>query len=103
MFGTLVSTLFNATRQIAPSFIGKQLHSTSLKGITNGLCVSSVNATAGGTWALIPVRNKIRWHFPKARETIRIVRHGWNTRMSTPNGRRILMRRILKGRHVLSH
>ncbi|XP_046749519.1 39S ribosomal protein L34, mitochondrial [Diprion similis] len=103
MFGKLVSTLFNASRLIAPSLVAKQFHSASSRGITNGLCSSSVNAKPGGTWALIPVRNRIRWHFPKARETIRIVRHGWNTRMSTPGGRRILMRKILKGRHVLSH
>ncbi|XP_067633093.1 large ribosomal subunit protein bL34m [Eurosta solidaginis] len=46
---------------------------------------------------------KVRCHFPKPREVKRINVHGWDARMSTAEGRRVLMRRILKGRHVLSH
>ncbi|XP_053963757.1 39S ribosomal protein L34, mitochondrial [Anastrepha obliqua] len=49
------------------------------------------------------LKSKVRCHFPKPREVKRINVHGWETRMSTPEGRRVLMRRILKGRHVLSH
>ncbi|XP_012280612.1 39S ribosomal protein L34, mitochondrial [Orussus abietinus] len=49
------------------------------------------------------VRTIVRRHFPRPSETKRIKVHGWLKRMSTPNGRKILMRRILKGRHVLSH
>ncbi|KAF4522898.1 hypothetical protein B566_EDAN012056 [Ephemera danica] len=45
----------------------------------------------------------VRDHFPRPNERRRINRHGWNKRMATVAGRRILMRRILKGRHVLSH
>lgn len=48
-------------------------------------------------------RGKVRCHFPKPSEVKRIRRHGWHARMSTPAGRRIIMNRILKGRHVLSH
>lgn len=45
----------------------------------------------------------MRYHFPHPNERRRIKRHGWITRMLTPNGRKILMRRILKGKYVLSH
>uniref|UniRef100_T1H6D9 Large ribosomal subunit protein bL34m n=1 Tax=Megaselia scalaris TaxID=36166 RepID=T1H6D9_MEGSC len=44
------------------------------------------------------LKNKVRTHFPKPREIKRINVHGWETRMSTVEGRRTLMRRILKGR-----
>lgn len=58
---------------------------------------------AGGAWSLISTRTNIRDNFPRAREGKRIKVHGWWKRMSTASGRRVLMRRILKGRHVLSH
>ncbi|XP_055375641.1 39S ribosomal protein L34, mitochondrial [Condylostylus longicornis] len=54
-------------------------------------------------WYPYPVHDSRRCNFPRAKETKRIVTHGFEKRMSTPNGRAILMRRILKGRHVLSH
>ncbi|KAI4495930.1 hypothetical protein M0802_008145 [Mischocyttarus mexicanus] len=46
---------------------------------------------------------KPRYNFPKPSEYKRVIKLGWNARMSTPEGRRVLMRRILKGKHVLSH
>ncbi|CAH0718220.1 unnamed protein product, partial [Brenthis ino] len=49
------------------------------------------------------IRSKVRCYFPRPSEVKRVRRHGWKTRMSTPNGRRIIMRRLLKGCHVLSH
>lgn len=58
---------------------------------------------AGGAWSLLSTRTNIRNHFPRAREGKRVKVHGWWKRMSTAAGRRLLMRRILKGRHVLSH
>ncbi|XP_060823178.1 large ribosomal subunit protein bL34m [Bombus pascuorum] len=54
-------------------------------------------------WSLILSRTKIRHHFPRPNERRRIKRHGWDARMSTLSGRKILMRRILKGKYVLSH
>ncbi|XP_065167559.1 large ribosomal subunit protein bL34m [Atheta coriaria] len=49
------------------------------------------------------IRTVIRCHFPRPSERKRIKRHGYKKRMSTPEGRRILMRKILKGCFVLSH
>ncbi|XP_076364701.1 mitochondrial ribosomal protein L34 isoform X2 [Tachypleus tridentatus] len=49
------------------------------------------------------VRYNVRNHFPRPSEYRRVKRHGYKTRLSTAAGRRIIMRRILKGRHVLTH
>ncbi|XP_017838612.1 39S ribosomal protein L34, mitochondrial [Drosophila busckii] len=49
------------------------------------------------------LKTKVRCNFPKPREVKRINVHGWDTRMATPEGRRVLMRRILKGRYDVSH
>ncbi|XP_071449937.1 large ribosomal subunit protein bL34m [Hetaerina americana] len=54
-------------------------------------------------FGITSVRSNVRIHFPRPDERKRIQRHGWRKRMSTIAGRKILMRRILKGRHVLSH
>ncbi|XP_017770085.1 PREDICTED: uncharacterized protein LOC108557886 [Nicrophorus vespilloides] len=62
----------------------------------------SRDARPGGLFSL-SIRNVIRCHFPRPSERKRIKRHGWEKRMSTPEGRRVLMRRILKGKHVYSH
>ncbi|PSN58306.1 39S ribosomal protein L34 [Blattella germanica] len=56
-----------------------------------------------GFWNFTSIRTKIRCHFPRPCEDKRIKRHGFKKRMSTPAGRRIIMNRILKGRHVLTH
>ncbi|XP_014367446.1 39S ribosomal protein L34, mitochondrial [Papilio machaon] len=55
------------------------------------------------SFLLTAVRTKVRCYFPRPNEVRRVRRHGWNARISTPNGRRIIMRRLLKGRFVLSH
>uniref|UniRef100_A0A182N4T6 Large ribosomal subunit protein bL34m n=1 Tax=Anopheles dirus TaxID=7168 RepID=A0A182N4T6_9DIPT len=60
-------------------------------------------ASAGGAWGLLSARTVIRNQFPRARETKRVRVHGWWKRLATLGGRRVLMRKILKGRHVLSH
>ncbi|XP_031621172.1 39S ribosomal protein L34, mitochondrial [Contarinia nasturtii] len=64
---------------------------------------TSMQPTAGGAWSLISVRTNIRNHFPKPRENKRLMLHGFHQRMKTRGGRLIIMRRILKGKHVLSH
>lgn len=56
-----------------------------------------------GAWGHIFVRNKVRCYFPRPCELKRIKRHGYKARLSTAAGRRTIMRRMLKGRHVLSH
>ncbi|XP_011877901.1 PREDICTED: 39S ribosomal protein L34, mitochondrial [Vollenhovia emeryi] len=83
MFGKLISGVFQ-----------------SLPRATSEL---STATTVWSPWSLTFVRNRVRYHFPRPSETKRIKKHGWLTRLSTPNGRRILQRRILKGKHVLSH
>jgi len=65
----------------------------STSGLLNG-CLSPV---------LTQIRTNVRIFFPRPREYKRITHAGWKTRMSTPSGRRIIMRRILKNRHSLSH
>uniref|UniRef100_A0A4D5RBE1 Large ribosomal subunit protein bL34m n=1 Tax=Ixodes scapularis TaxID=6945 RepID=A0A4D5RBE1_IXOSC len=49
------------------------------------------------------VRGLMRHFFPRPSEHRRIHRHGLKKRLSTPGGKRVLFRRILKGRHVLAH
>ncbi|KAL1430949.1 hypothetical protein MTO96_014374 [Rhipicephalus appendiculatus] len=49
------------------------------------------------------VRNLMHRFFPRPSEHRRIARHGFKKRISTKSGRRVLFRRMLKGRHVLSH
>jgi large subunit ribosomal protein L34 len=49
------------------------------------------------------VRTKVRCYFPRPCEYKRIKRHGLKARLATAGGRRIIMRRILKGRHVITH
>lgn len=64
---------------------------------------NAAQPVVGGAWSLISVRTNIRNHFPRPREVKRIMVHGFYKRMSTRGGRLIIMRRILKGKHVLSH
>ncbi|XP_017763276.1 PREDICTED: 39S ribosomal protein L34, mitochondrial [Eufriesea mexicana] len=73
--------------------------------VSLGQTCSSIfsSTTISNSWSLTSNRTKVRYHFPHPNERRRIKRHGWFTRMSTPNGRKILMRRILKGKYVLSH
>uniref|UniRef100_T1J9L9 Large ribosomal subunit protein bL34m n=1 Tax=Strigamia maritima TaxID=126957 RepID=T1J9L9_STRMM len=71
--------------------------------------VSSMSAPVSGLFRAVflpihqSVRTTVRNHFPKASEHIRITRHGWKKRMSTIDGQKVIMRRILRGRFVLSH
>ncbi|XP_043528299.1 39S ribosomal protein L34, mitochondrial [Frieseomelitta varia] len=79
----MIGTLFSSAYRTFPGL-------ASLNPITN-------------LWNLTLSRSIIRYHFPHPNERRRIKRFGWKTRMSTLGGRKILMRRILKGKYVLSH
>ncbi|CAD0202282.1 unnamed protein product [Chrysodeixis includens] len=61
------------------------------------------NLVQPDSFALTSIRNKVRCYFPRPNEVRRVRRHGWETRMSTTNGRKVIMRRLLKGRFVLTH
>ncbi|XP_012527998.1 39S ribosomal protein L34, mitochondrial [Monomorium pharaonis] len=87
MFGKLIS----GTLQFLPR-ASNQLLSTSV-----------TTPVVWNPWGLTFIRNRMRYHFPHPNETKRIKKHGWLARLSTPNGRKILQRRILKGKHVLAH
>ncbi|CAH1111807.1 unnamed protein product [Psylliodes chrysocephalus] len=62
----------------------------------------AIQTNPGGLFNVI-TRSIIRIHFPRPSERKRIKKHGWDTRMKTAAGRRVLMNRILKGRFVYSH
>lgn len=78
--------------------------STTLKSNFHALTEGSIQPSTrpGGIFDIF-TRNIIRCHFPRPSERKRIKRHGYWKRMSTEAGRKILMRRILRGKHVLSH
>ncbi|XP_011562746.3 39S ribosomal protein L34, mitochondrial [Plutella xylostella] len=73
----------------------------SLQTITSGTSSTSLVKTELPLFTSI--RNKVRCYFPRPNEVRRVRRHGWQTKISTPNGRRQIMRRILKGKFVLTH
>lgn len=73
------------------------LTSSTLKG------PQGINSGNSGSLFNQATRSIIRCHFPRPSERKRVKRHGWNKRMSTPEGRRVLMNRILKGRWIYSH
>ncbi|KAK0168989.1 hypothetical protein PV327_002743 [Microctonus hyperodae] len=56
-----------------------------------------------GAWSYMDLPKETRNRFPRPSETKRVKTHGWKTRMSTLHGRKIIMRRILRGCHELSH
>lgn len=64
--------------------------------------IGSTFSNAGGLFQM-SIRTNVRNRFPVAKEWKRVKVHSYEKRMSTPEGRRILLRRILKGRHVISH
>uniref|UniRef100_A0ABD2XJH4 39S ribosomal protein L34, mitochondrial n=1 Tax=Trichogramma kaykai TaxID=54128 RepID=A0ABD2XJH4_9HYME len=54
-------------------------------------------------WNHLILRTRMKYAFPRPREVKRVVHQGYFTRLATPAGRKILMRKILKGRHCLGH
>ncbi|GAB1862859.1 Large ribosomal subunit protein bL34m [Camponotus japonicus] len=89
MIGKLMSGIFQSLPRVG---VSSQLSSAV-----------SVTSAVWNPWSLTLVRNRMRYHFPQPNERKRIKKHGWFARLATPNGRKILQRRILKGKHVLSH
>lgn len=107
----IIKSKFNYTSakpisQLVGSSIVKPSHPVLGQPVTHQLWRSSEirnQMQRNGAWGLISVRNKVRCYFPRPCEYKRVKRHGLKARLSTAAGRRIIMRRILKGRHVLSH
>ncbi|KAM3965562.1 mitochondrial ribosomal protein L34 [Aphomia sociella] len=75
----------------------------SLSTVSPTGVVSNLSMVKPDCFSMTAIRNKVRCYFPRPNEVRRVRRHGWQTRISTPNGRRVIMRRLLKGRYVLSH
>ncbi|RZF44903.1 hypothetical protein LSTR_LSTR015569 [Laodelphax striatellus] len=106
MFGILtslqrISSSFSQVRSIVTTSRG-----TSFRSILAPNNSSMLSALPGGMtdpWSMGSVRTSIVNTFPYPRETKRVRVHGFKKRMSTPGGRKVLMRRILKGRFILSH
>ncbi|XP_046835544.1 uncharacterized protein LOC124431543 [Vespa crabro] len=98
MFSRFVSSILTALPR-----------NTSSNGLVRSLNVPNLGPPNQCQWNFTSARTKFfyitkpRYNFPKPSEYKRVTRLGWHARMSTPAGRRILMRRILKGKHVLSH
>ncbi|CAH0549013.1 unnamed protein product [Brassicogethes aeneus] len=82
------------------SNVHKFLPTTSKFHSLTQQATSAVNP--GGLFSLA-TRNIIRIHFPRPSENKRVKRHGYKHRMSTKEGRRVIMNRILKGRYVITH
>ncbi|KAI5651380.1 ribosomal protein l34 domain-containing protein [Phthorimaea operculella] len=82
-----------------------------MKMLRQGLHTMSQITSGGASSSLVKpescllssIRTKVRCYFPRPNEVMRVRKHGWEKRMSTSTGRRVIMRRLLKGRHVLSH
>ncbi|XP_059061014.1 large ribosomal subunit protein bL34m [Achroia grisella] len=89
----LMTVLLQPLRLVKQSLIN-----VSPTGIASELSLVKPNC-----FSLTALRNKVRCYFPRPNEVKRVHRHGWQKRISTPNGRRIIMRRLLKGRYVLTH
>lgn len=82
------------------SFLQKSTHvlcNTSL--VTSNVIAMETNTA----WNWILTRTNIRNNWPRPSEAKRVKKFGWKTRMATLEGRKIIMRRILKGRHTLTH
>lgn len=82
---------------MAPPLMGQPL--SKFHSLTQSV---TTEAGAGGAGNLISIRTKVRNYFPKPREVKR-QQHSIHERLKTRGGRLVLMRRILRGRHVLAH
>ncbi|XP_066595694.1 large ribosomal subunit protein bL34m [Prorops nasuta] len=87
MFGGLVSNL----AQSLPRF----------SSLLNSACNTQFTIANQGN--LISIRNRMRYHFPHPSERKRIKRQGFWARMATPEGRRVIQRKLVKGKWILGH
>ncbi|GAB6031461.1 hypothetical protein CHUAL_009230 [Chamberlinius hualienensis] len=110
MATSFVSRLFYSTpKQI--STIRRICYDTSLKlgrntvmDIDTGVNVSSnIGPQLFGTLGLQQIRCRVKNYFSRPSEHKRIRKHGWKKMMSTAGGRMVVMRRLLKGRHAITH
>ncbi|KAK7865004.1 hypothetical protein R5R35_000029 [Gryllus longicercus] len=97
----IYKTILSVTRILSPG--NSSNFSTLAITQTAGFGASTSFLQVGENVQIITTRTNVRCHFPRPSEQKRVKRHGWKTRMSTLPGRRIIMRRILHGRHVLTH
>lgn len=97
--------VFIFSRQPLRTLMTSSLIQPGRNTLQNGSCHQGIleSVKLDNLWSYNSVRTNVRCHFPYPRETKRVRVHGFKKRMSTRSGRAILMRRILKGRHVLSH
>ncbi|XP_022194160.2 39S ribosomal protein L34, mitochondrial [Nilaparvata lugens] len=106
MFGLLrsfqkISSSFSQVRNIVTTSRGSPMR--SILASNNSSMLSALPGGISDPWSLGSVRTSIVNTFPYPRETKRVRVHGFKKRMATPGGRKVLMRRILKGRFILSH
>ncbi|XP_055678089.1 39S ribosomal protein L34, mitochondrial [Lutzomyia longipalpis] len=83
------------TTSVRNQFLQRGFHSVTQNSL--------VAPKPGGLWSLVFSRTNIRNNFPRPSEVKRVKKLGLEARLATAGGRRVIMRRILKGRHVLSH
>ncbi|XP_011298396.1 uncharacterized protein mRpL34 [Fopius arisanus] len=96
MFGRMISTVFQALQR--PVFLPMRSMSTPSRKLP-----LTPYEIAGGRWGAMPFIHQVRNNWPRPKETKRIKTHGYKKRMSTLAGRKIIMRRILKGCSILAH
>lgn len=108
LWGLGAALVSNLSRQVLPVCVATK-DSSDARHFLHRFACQPVTATVSSL--LNPARSislsavvfNVRNHFPRPSEIKRVKRYGWKARMSTPNGRKVIMRRILKGRHVLTH
>uniref|UniRef100_A0A1L8DRH8 Large ribosomal subunit protein bL34m n=2 Tax=Nyssomyia neivai TaxID=330878 RepID=A0A1L8DRH8_9DIPT len=83
------------TTSVRNQFLTRGYHSVAQNTI--------VGPKPGGLWSLVFSRTNIRNNFPRPSEIKRVRKLGLQARLATAGGRRVIMRRILKGKHVLAH
>ncbi|KAF7989876.1 hypothetical protein HCN44_008550 [Aphidius gifuensis] len=95
MFGRLLTNIYQKLPTIgvlSQGYINPMINQTrSVSGALKGI-----------RWDPMPIHKVLRCRFPRPKETKR-VKQGFKARMSTLHGRKIIMRRILNGKSILTH